>query len=106
MEVTFLLLFVLGAAVGIPLNEHVDPMENPDLFGGDMLGVDPNDKNAIPGHQLRWPGAIVPYEIDASLEKYEAKILEAIQHYAEKTCVTFKKRTYERDYIRLFSGKG
>ncbi|GBM86118.1 hypothetical protein AVEN_32422-1, partial [Araneus ventricosus] len=77
------------------------------VFGEtNLLLISSQDKNAIPGHQLRWPGAIVPYEIDASLEKHEAKILEAIQHYAEKTCVTFKKRTYERDYIRLFSGQG
>ncbi|GBN51615.1 hypothetical protein AVEN_165984-1 [Araneus ventricosus] len=46
-----------------------DPMQNPDLFGGDMLGVNPHDKNVIPGFQLRWPGAVVAYEIDPSLGK-------------------------------------
>ncbi|GBO11777.1 Zinc metalloproteinase nas-13 [Araneus ventricosus] len=29
-----------------------------------------------------------------------------MKDYEDKTCVTFKKRTLEKDYIRLFSGQG
>ncbi|XP_055945169.1 astacin-like metalloprotease toxin 5 [Argiope bruennichi] len=101
-----LIALVVGSVVGIPVNNNVDPMQNSDLFGGDMLGVNPHDRNAIPGFQLRWPGAMVAYEIDPSLEKYRASIMDAMKDYEDKTCVTFKKRTLERDYIRLFSGQG
>ncbi|GFS53412.1 astacin domain-containing protein [Nephila pilipes] len=101
-----LLLALIGFAAAIPLNNGFDPMQNPDLFGGDMLGIDPKDKNVIPGFQLRWPGGEVAYDIDPSLEKHTAKILEAMKDYEDKTCVIFKKRTYQRDYIRIFSGQG
>ncbi|GFQ90703.1 astacin-like metalloprotease toxin 1 [Trichonephila clavata] len=105
-EAMLLLLALIGCSAAIPLNNGFDPMQNPDLFGGDMLGLDPKDKNVIPGFQLRWTGGEVPYEIDPSLEKHTAKILEAMKDYEDKTCVIFKKRTYQRDYIRLFSGQG
>ncbi|GFU09976.1 metalloendopeptidase [Nephila pilipes] len=48
-------------------------MQNPDLYDGDMLGIDgPFDaeRNAIPGQNYRWPSARVPYVIDTSLGKY------------------------------------
>nr|XP_042908675.1 astacin-like metalloprotease toxin 1 [Parasteatoda tepidariorum] len=100
-----LLLLLVGTATAVPLLSH-DPMENPDLFGGDMVGVDPNDKNAIPGFQLRWPAGDVAYVIDPSLEKHTALILEAMKDYETKSCVRFIKRTLERNYIRLFTGQG
>ncbi|XP_054711312.1 astacin-like metalloprotease toxin 1 [Uloborus diversus] len=83
-----------------------NPLENPDLFGGDMVGIDFKDRNAIPGFQLRWPAGEVAYEIDPSVAQHTDKILDAMKHYEEKSCVVFKKRTLERNYIRIFSGKG
>ncbi|GFS53410.1 astacin-like metalloprotease toxin 1 [Nephila pilipes] len=105
-EAMLLLLALISSAAALPLNNGFDPMQNPDLFGGDMLGVDPNDKNVIPGFQRRWPGGVVAYEIDSSLQQHTAKIMEAMKDYEDKTCVLFKKRTLERDYIRIFSGQG
>ncbi|KAF8765220.1 Astacin-like peptidase p16 [Argiope bruennichi] len=64
-------------------------MQNSDLFGGDMLGVNPHDRNAIPGFQLRWPGAMVAYEIDPSLglenqftklERYQNTLLDTFDY--------------------------
>ncbi|GIY31341.1 astacin-like metalloprotease toxin 1 [Caerostris darwini] len=106
MGTLLLLLALVGSSLALPFGQNADPMQNPDLFGGDMLGIDPNDKNVIPGFQLRWTAAVVPYVIDASLEQHRAKILEAMKDYEDKTCVEFKQRTYQKDYIKLFSGKG
>ncbi|XP_035213661.1 astacin-like metalloprotease toxin 5 [Stegodyphus dumicola] len=84
-------------------------MQNPDLFGGDMAGIDgPNDpeRNAIPQTRYRWPGAKVPYVIDSSLSTKTDLILRGMKNYHDKTCVKFVPRTVEKDYIRIFSGQG
>ncbi|KAG8189143.1 hypothetical protein JTE90_018437 [Oedothorax gibbosus] len=82
------------------------PMQNPDLFGGDMLGVDVVDRNVIPQPYLRWTGKKVPYVLDSSVAGYSNVIQAAIQDYHTKTCVRFTPRTFESNYIRLFAGQG
>ncbi|GIY88491.1 astacin-like metalloprotease toxin 1 [Caerostris darwini] len=84
------------------------PLENPDLFGGDILGSDPEDRNAIVNNLQIWPGGIVPYEEDPGLKKTVMKfILErSIKVYDKHTCIRFIPRTNEKDYIRLFPGQG
>ncbi|GFQ66738.1 zinc metalloproteinase nas-4 [Trichonephila clavata] len=104
-----LLLLCIGGISANPFTFLGDvPMENPDLFGGDMLGVDPKDRNAVVNKFQIWPGGIVPYEEDPGLKKTVMKfILErAIQHYATHTCIKFVPRTNEKDYIRIFPGQG
>ncbi|XP_055931553.1 astacin-like metalloprotease toxin 5 [Argiope bruennichi] len=86
------------------------PMENPDLFGGDMAGTDLNvDKNAISREDRLWPGGIVPYVQDPGLEetiKYMFLVDRAMDNYKKKTCIRFIPRTNEKDYIRLHPGQG
>ncbi|GBM47852.1 Astacin-like metalloprotease toxin 1 [Araneus ventricosus] len=84
-------------------------MQNPDLYDGDMAGIDgPFDaeRNAIPGQYYRWPGAKVPYVIDQSLQGYGNMFNGAFQNYHQYTCVRFVPRTNERDYIYIFAGQG
>ncbi|GBM84367.1 Astacin-like metalloprotease toxin 1 [Araneus ventricosus] len=89
--------------------EHV-PMENPDLFGGDMAGIDSNeDRTAISNEARLWPDGIVPYILDPGLEeaiKYTFLIDRAMDDYKKKTCIRFIPRTNEKDYIRLHPGQG
>uniref|UniRef100_A0A2L2XY81 Metalloendopeptidase n=1 Tax=Parasteatoda tepidariorum TaxID=114398 RepID=A0A2L2XY81_PARTP len=82
-------------------------LQNPDLYDGDMLGVDDNlDRNAIPPARYRWADAKVPYIIDKSLKDSTDIIKEAFENYHKNTCVRFVSRTTERDYIKIFEGKG
>ncbi|GFT56953.1 astacin-like metalloprotease toxin 1 [Trichonephila clavipes] len=83
------------------------PLQNPDLFGGDILGIeDPEDRNAIIDKRMIWPGGIVPYELDPALSTYESQFLGAWYLYRKDTCIRFIKRTNEKDYIRIFRGQG
>ncbi|GFT56172.1 astacin-like metalloprotease toxin 1 [Trichonephila clavipes] len=105
-------LFLLCGATGIladPFTYLGDlPMQNPDLFGGDILGVDPNDRNAVVNKLQIWTGGIVPYEEDPGLKKTVMKFVleKAFDHYKKHTCIKFVPRTNEKDYIRLFPGQG
>ncbi|KAL7730856.1 hypothetical protein ACLKA6_003614 [Drosophila palustris] len=63
-------------------------------------------RNGLLALSTHWPGGIVPYEIKGQFTPQE---LENIQHafkeYHSKTCVRFKPRTSEKDYISIGNGK-
>eukprot|EP00795_Rhopilema_esculentum_P003261 gene3261-1588_t len=63
----------------------------------------------------KWPNGVVPYVLadsvkNAALNKVGLKgpaekvILSAMKEWEEKTCIRFKPRTDERDYIEFFDG--
>ena len=85
-----------------------NPMENPDLFGGDMLGIDfKGVRNAIPNNALRWPGNVVYFAIHQSLAAHTNVIYAAMNHISSKTCIRFAPATSTtRDYVYLFLGQG
>ena len=57
-------------------------------------------------HDVFWPSAIVPYEIDLGfIEKALAHIGQAINEWNTKTPITLVKRTIESDFVR-FRPKG
>ncbi|KAF8765217.1 astacin-like metalloprotease toxin 1 [Argiope bruennichi] len=102
-------LFCVGSVFAHPFTHLGDlPLENPDLFGGDILLQDPEDRNAVVSKFQVWPGGIVPYEEDPGLNKTVMRfILErAFNHYLKHTCIKFVPRTNEHDYIRIFPGQG
>ena len=79
-------------------------MENPDLFEGDI--VLPNGRNALPTDTRRWANGVIPYVVDPSANDAKHTIEQAIQHYNQHTCIRFKHRTNEKDYVRFFKGNG
>ncbi|GIY78916.1 zinc metalloproteinase nas-13 [Caerostris extrusa] len=99
-------LAVLASAKNLGVNLGDFPMQNPDLFGGDMLGVEVTERNVIPQPHLRWSGKRVPYIIDPAIAGYTNLILQAMNDYHTKTCVQFVPRTFETNYIRIFPGQG
>ncbi|XP_054711223.1 astacin-like metalloprotease toxin 5 [Uloborus diversus] len=84
-------------------------MENPDLFGGDILGMeDFEDRNAIADRTRIWPDGIVPFEEDPGLKDtvHPTVLKSAMTMYQKDTCIKFVPRTTEKDYIRIFPGQG
>ncbi|XP_067119456.1 astacin-like metalloprotease toxin 5 [Centruroides vittatus] len=84
-------------------------MQNPDLFGGDMIGDFDNTKTAVPHDFELWPGGIIPYVIEEELlrsKRWRRLISEAMSSFHENTCIRFIERTYERDFINIFMDIG
>ncbi|GFU44753.1 DUF4817 domain-containing protein [Trichonephila clavipes] len=50
--------------------------------------------------------AIVPFVIDRSSHGIQNLIYQAFEQFHRRTCVRFVRRTNQKDYIRIFSGKG
>ncbi|XP_058961218.2 zinc metalloproteinase nas-15-like [Pocillopora verrucosa] len=53
-----------------------------------------------------WPRGIVYYTISTIRPIRRAIIHSAIREWEEFTCIRFKERRYEKDYIEFFVGKG
>ncbi|XP_017084164.1 zinc metalloproteinase nas-8 [Drosophila eugracilis] len=63
-------------------------------------------RNGILALSSRWPGGVVPYEIKGPFTTQElGNINHAFKEYHTRTCIRFKPRTTEKDYISIGSGK-
>ncbi|XP_054711653.1 astacin-like metalloprotease toxin 5 [Uloborus diversus] len=100
--ISFVFLSIL---VAVTATVH-DPMINEGLFEGDILGVDPYDRNAIPNDNQRWPGGVVPYVIMSDVEHLRTSIQSAMRHIEQNSCVRFVQRSNQQDYIKIFSHTG
>ncbi|GFR07796.1 meprin A subunit alpha, partial [Trichonephila clavata] len=82
------------------------------LYGGDIKFPEWwNETDAGQrDERFRWPGypgkAIVPFVLDPSVYNFRNVIFQGMEHYHRYTCIKFKERTYETDYIRIFYGNG
>ncbi|KAJ7393137.1 hypothetical protein OS493_008438 [Desmophyllum pertusum] len=109
--------------IGAVLVTSENPEENggPDTYEGDMiltadqrmaaeLGLDvdnPLGRGSTKNRQ--WPSGVIPYEFDPSLsgtERARINILSGMEEWTTKTCIRFKKRTNEKDYIYFQPGGG
>ncbi|XP_067136350.1 astacin-like metalloprotease toxin 5 [Centruroides vittatus] len=83
------------------------PMQNPDLFEGDIVGIEDTEvRNAISDEKRRWPNGVIYYSIDNALEAHETELEKVMKGYEKHTCLQFKKRNNEEDYVRIFKGEG
>ncbi|XP_023230405.1 zinc metalloproteinase nas-6-like [Centruroides sculpturatus] len=91
-----------------PVDLPTEALQNPDLFLGDIMGMEDNEmRNAIKPSR-RWNSGIVPYTIHRSSENMKYLITKAMNHINNATggCITFKERQYEPDYIVFINGNG
>lgn len=58
---------------------------------------------AITGQRFRWPGGVVPFEIDPNLPQ-DARVTDAIAHWEGVTSIRFIRRIAERNFIRFIGG--
>ncbi|XP_062321597.1 meprin A subunit beta-like isoform X2 [Osmerus eperlanus] len=71
------------------------------LTGGDILELNPNQRNAILNTDQLWTSP-VPYVLDNSLDmNAKGVILRALDQFRLKTCINFKPRTSELYYITV-----
>ncbi|KAL7633441.1 UNVERIFIED_CONTAM: hypothetical protein RMT77_016312 [Armadillidium vulgare] len=64
-------------------------------------------RNAIKEEEKKWNNGIIPYEIARSYDGNErAQIAKAIAQIHQETCIKFKARQGENDYIYITKGNG
>ncbi|XP_030630676.1 meprin A subunit beta, partial [Chanos chanos] len=77
-----------------------------DLFEGDILYDEREQKNSIIGDQYKWPKT-VPYYLQDDLDvNAKGVILKAFEQYRLKSCIDFKPWSGEENYISVFKGSG
>ncbi|XP_065683248.1 meprin A subunit beta-like isoform X1 [Hydra vulgaris] len=132
LEMTKLVLILLSVALchSFPEEENNDPQGI--LFGGDIL-LTPEQKSiievggdisqagllkalrqkraALSNSSILWlpNNKVVPWSITKQLENTaEATfgLMAAFREWEERSCLTFKRRTDEKDYIEFFQGSG
>jgi hypothetical protein len=70
----------------------------------------PTEAAVISGERFRWPGGVIPYEIDPALAD-PRRITDAIAHWEQQTRIRFVERTAANadkhpDYVRFVPGDG
>ncbi|WP_329020662.1 Dot/Icm T4SS effector Zinc-dependent metalloprotease LegP [Streptomyces sp. NBC_00690] len=70
----------------------------------------PQSAVSISGREFRWPGALVPFEIDAALPNQQ-RVTDAIAHWQGRTSIRFVRRTTSNaarfpDFVRFVPGGG
>ena len=71
----------------------------------DRLGR--SGRNAIKDKERRWESGVIPYSFSYSFSSEGRKVVEeAMKEFESKTCLRFKPRSSERDYIHIYSGSG
>ncbi|CAG7815354.1 unnamed protein product [Allacma fusca] len=110
-----IVLILPGNVLTEKKNSSLLPEESADLFEGDI--VIPQEEEelletgeasaGIIGSHYRWQHAIVPFEISDAFKKPEVRILEAaMAEISAKTCIRFKPREQESNFIIFQDGKG
>lgn len=90
------------------IDEPDGEYEYGDFFEGDMdlsdeqLAEIYGDRNALIGANFRWPNATVPYKLSANHSlKQKEWILGAMAKIQNVSCVRFRQRINETDYVEF-----
>ncbi|GIY81806.1 zinc metalloproteinase nas-8 [Caerostris darwini] len=106
----FCAIVLLAALVCCHNTFACNPMENKELFEGDIVGIDPyalTDRNAVVDEAEIWPNGKVFYEIGYKLRKVKDIIQEAFDEFENKTCIRFVPKTVStKDYVKFTIADG
>ncbi|XP_048581200.1 blastula protease 10 [Nematostella vectensis] len=108
-----LILLILSAAAFASVEENRGIEEEEELFEGDIKLTEEqmNELNSRAAMKTRkWPGGVVPYELDSSLSgesRAVNAINAAIAEYAKLTCIKLRpKKAGDNAYLSIFKGSG
>ncbi|EAA02584.5 AGAP012881-PA, partial [Anopheles gambiae str. PEST] len=106
LDTTLLARFVSGMEMASSLEEVGGNFEGDIDLTSDQEKAVKYGYTAIIGESFKWPNNIVPYMIDTTaFSKYQQNsILSAIQQIELVSCVRFKPRTTEADYVKVMGG--
>uniref|UniRef100_A0A336KAV7 Metalloendopeptidase n=1 Tax=Culicoides sonorensis TaxID=179676 RepID=A0A336KAV7_CULSO len=96
----------VGKIIEDAVNEttEVNPEELGSYFEGDILMPQIQGRSALADKSKRWPNGVVPYTFDGYFPPPQKAVIDAaINEYHAKTCIRFKPRTTESDYV-VFKG--
>ncbi|VIO86037.1 Uncharacterized protein BM_BM8506 [Brugia malayi] len=65
-----------------------------------------NKRKVIVGDTFRWPHHTVPYFLKETNREWRRTILDGMSKWERETCIRFKERTDEKDYVYIFRGAG
>ncbi|XP_027202285.2 astacin-like metalloprotease toxin 5 [Dermatophagoides pteronyssinus] len=54
----------------------------------------------------RWPNGQIPYQISRKLRPYRSIILQAMKQIEQNTCIRFRQRKSQQNYVKLIAGDG
>ncbi|RWS23861.1 Astacin-like metalloprotease toxin [Leptotrombidium deliense] len=63
-------------------------------------------RNALSTDDFLWPNGVVPIQIHSDLDAQRDLIVSALNHFHEETCIRFKQRTDEPDFINIIADEG
>ncbi|KAH6922823.1 hypothetical protein HPB50_019411 [Hyalomma asiaticum] len=83
-------------------------LERAGNFEGDIIlpRNGSTDRNAVTEKDELWPGGIIPYVIDAKLNRTTKKILRAMADIESQSCLRFVVRKRHRNYLSIMRGDG
>ncbi|KAH7975080.1 hypothetical protein HPB49_023436 [Dermacentor silvarum] len=83
-------------------------LERAGHFEGDILRPrnHASDRNAVTDKDNLWPGGIIPYVIDAKLNRTTKKILQAMADIESQSCLRFVARRRHQNYLSIMRGDG
>lgn len=65
----------------------------------------PRPSFGLASHQ-KWPNGVIPFIIDFPLRRIEGMIINAMREIESKSCIKFKKRENEGDFVIFRTGHG
>ncbi|OXA54469.1 Zinc metalloproteinase nas-4 [Folsomia candida] len=111
MSTVLKLCFLIAITTRVTATPMREPVQYPDegaLFEGDIQGPLPTVSRAgIINPIARWPSATIPYQFTLTFPfGYRSVFQSAINHIVGRTCIRFKTRQAEVDFIEVNQDSG